>query len=229
MAANTMRILMIEDEQNLVSTLKKGLSEQGYAIDTAYDGEEGLYYAQHEPYDLIILDLSIPKIDGLTICKEIRSQGNRTPILMLTARSQTEDKVLGLNTGADDYLTKPFSFEELKARINALLRRKENIELPVLKIGNLVMNIQKHEVLAGDKVIDLTPKEFAVLEYLLRNKNKVVTRSMILEHVWDYSYEGMSNIIDVIIASLRKKIEIDKSNKLIHTVFGVGFSMKDPS
>jgi DNA-binding response OmpR family regulator len=222
-----MRLLVIEDEKDLAENLRKGLLEQGYAVDIALDGEEGGFMAETEPYDLIILDLMLPKIDGLTICKTLREKGINTPILMLTAKSRLDDKIEGFNTGADDYLTKPFSVAELYVRIKALLRRKDQIELPVLEINDLKINSAKHEVYRGKDKITLTPKEFSILELMAKNKDEVVTRTMILDHVWDTSYTGNSNVVDVLIGSLRKKIDKPGLKKLIQTVYGVGFKLAE--
>jgi DNA-binding response OmpR family regulator len=222
-----MRLLVIEDEKDLAENLKKGLTEQGYAVDIALDGEEGSFMAETEPYDLIILDLMLPKIDGITLCKNLREKGMTVPVLMLTAKSRLEDKVEGFDTGADDYLTKPFSLVELFVRVKALLRRVDQIELPVLEIADLKINLTKHEVIRGKDKIILTPKEFSILELLARNKDNVVTRSMLLDHVWDTNYIGNSNIVDVLIGSLRKKVDRASYIKLIHTVYGVGFKLSE--
>ena len=222
-----MRLLVIEDEKDLAENLKKGLTEQGYAVDIALDGEEGSFMAETEPYDLIILDLMLPKIDGITLCKNLREKGMTVPVLMLTAKSRLEDKVEGFDTGADDYLTKPFSLVELFVRVKALLRRVDQIELPVLEIADLKINLTKHEVIRGKDKIILTPKEFSILELLVRNKDNVVTRSMLLDHVWDTNYIGNSNIVDVLIGSLRKKVDRAGYIKLIHTVYGVGFKLSE--
>lgn len=222
-----MRLLVIEDEKDLAQNLKKGLTEQGYAVDIALDGEEGGFMAEIEPYDLIILDLMLPKIDGITLCKNLREKGMTVPILMLTAKSRLEDKVEGFDIGADDYLTKPFSLVELFVRVKALLRRVGQIELPVLEIADLKINLTKHEVIRGEDKIILTPKEFSILELLARNKDNVVTRSMLLDHVWDTNYTGNSNIVDVLIGSLRKKVDRTGYDKLIHTVYGVGFKLSE--
>lgn len=220
-----MRILLVEDEHRLSNVVKKGLVEEGFAVDQAFDGEEGLYLAESESYDLMILDLMLPKIDGFEICRQLRKKKIRTPILMLTAKTKTEDKVAGLDSGADDYLTKPFAFAELKARIQALLRRSHNQVEPVFKIADLEVDPIKHLVKRGGKNITLTPKEFAILEYLVRHKDRVVTRTQITEHVWDYNFDALSNVVDVFMATLRKKINSGFKNKLIHTVHGVGYKI----
>ena len=216
---------MVEDEKDLAENLKKGLTEQGYAVDVALDGEEGEFLAETEPFDLIILDLMLPKIDGVTVCKNLRERGVNTPVLMLTAKSRLEDKVEGFNTGADDYLTKPFSMVELFVRVKALLKRKDQIELPVLEVEDLKIDLFKHEVIRGPAKIILTPKEFSILELLAKNKDGIVTRTMILDHVWDTNYAGNSNIVDVLIGTLRKKVDKPGGVKLIQTVYGVGFKL----
>ena len=216
---------MVEDEKDLAENLKKGLTEQGYAVDVALDGEEGEFLAETEPFDLIILDLMLPKIDGVTVCKNLRERGVNTPVLMLTAKSRLEDKVEGFNTGADDYLTKPFSMVELFVRVKALLKRKDQIELPVLEVEDLKIDLFKHEVIRGPAKIILTPKEFSILELLAKNKDGIVTRTMILDHVWDTNYAGNSNIVDVLIGTLRKKVDKPSGVKLIQTVYGVGFKL----
>ncbi|MBI5019016.1 response regulator transcription factor [Candidatus Gottesmanbacteria bacterium] len=218
-----MRILVVEDERRLSTVIKKGFAEDGFAVDQAFDGEDGQYLAESEQYDLIVLDIMLPKIDGLTLCKNIRAKGINTPILMLTAKSSTDDKVAGLDSGADDYLTKPFSFIEFRSRVHALIRRSHQEASPVLSIHDLVLNPLKHSVIRTGKPIKLTPKEFAILELLLRHKGEVVSRTMITEHVWDYNFDGMSNVVDVFVASLRKKIDTKGKKKLIETIHGVGF------
>lgn len=228
MVYNTiMRILLVEDEVKLSEIIKKGLEENDFAVDQAYDGEEGMFLADTEEYDLIILDVMIPKKDGVLFCKELRKKKVITPILMLTAKSRLEEKVDGLDAGADDYLTKPFEFAELRSRINALIRRSHKQPESVIDIMDLVIDPIAHTVKRSGRDISLTPKEFAILEFLARHKNEVVTRTQILEHTWDYNYESMSNIIDVFIAALRKKIDGNSKNKLLFTVRGVGFKLSD--
>lgn len=222
-----MRILLIEDEKNLSQVIKNGLTEQGFAVDAARDGEEGLYLAEEESYDAIILDVMLPKIDGVEICRRLREKKISTPILMLTAKTQVKDRVAGLDAGADDYLTKPFAFVELKARIQALMRRAFKQPEAVIKIDDLAIDPIKHVVQRANQAITLTPKEFAILEYLARHKDKVVTRTQITEHTWDYNFESLSNIIDVFIATLRRKIDKGQKNKLIHTVHGVGYKLSE--
>ena len=220
-----MRILLVEDEKRLSDIIKKGLLENGFVVDQSFDGEEGQYLAETENYDVIILDLMLPKIDGLEICKYLRKKKILTPILILTARTQTTDKVLGLESGADDYLTKPFEFMELKARIQALMRRNNRQPETVIKINDLVIDPTKHSVQRGERDIFLTPKEFAILEYLGIHVNEVVTRTQIIEHTWDYNFDSMSNVVYVFIATLRQKIDKNEKKKLIKTIHGVGYEI----
>lgn len=220
-----MRILVVEDERRLSTVIKKGFMEDGFAVDQAFDGEDGQFLAESEQYDLIVLDIMLPKVDGLTLCKNIRAKNIKTPILMLTAKSSTDDKVAGLDSGADDYLTKPFSFVEFRSRVHALIRRSHQEASPVLTIDDLELNPLKHTVTRKGLPVKLTPKEFAILELLLRHKGEVVTRTMITEHVWDYNFDGMSNVVDVFVASLRKKVDAKGKKKIIETVHGVGFKI----
>lgn len=207
---------------SLAANIKKGLGEQGFAVDTVPDGQVGYDLATSEAYDAIVLDVMLPKMDGLILCQKLRQEKVMTPILMLTAKSSVEDIAGGLNTGADDYLTKPFSFVELTARLQALIRRKYQHAQNILSKGDLELDPAKHIAKRGGKPCKLTPKEFAILEYLLRNQGIVVSRTMISEHVWDYNFEQSSNVIDVFIASIRRKIG-DKGGKIIQTVHGLGF------
>lgn len=220
-----MKILIIEDEKRLSANIAKGLTEQGFAVDQSFDGEDGLYMAQSGEYDLIILDIMLPKMDGITICKTLRTKNNKTPILILTVKAAAEDAASGLDSGADDYLSKPFSFIELKSRIHALIRRSRNEGSPKMVLADLELDPLKHTVARGGRSIPLTPKEFAVLEYLLFHKGELVSRTMIMEHVWDYNFEGMSNVVDVFVAGLRKKIDKVAQLKLIHTVHGLGYKI----
>lgn len=222
-----MRILLIEDEKRLSDAIKNGFEENGFAVDQAFNGEEGLFLAQSETYDVIILDIMLPKLDGITVCKQLRNKKIAIPILMLTAKSQVEDRVAGLNVGADDYLTKPFEFVELKARVNALLRRNYRQPETIISIDNLEIDPAKRIVKRGGKVITLTPKEFSILEFLARHKNKPVTRTQITEHTWDYNFDSLSNVVDVFIATLRKKIDGEQKKKLIQTVHGVGYVISE--
>ncbi len=220
-----MRVLIVEDERRLSNILKKGLIEDGFAVDQAFDGEDGQYLAESEQYDLIILDIMLPKRDGLEVCRGLRKKNIKVPILMLTAKSATEDKVAGLDSGADDYITKPFSFIEFRSRVHALIRRSHQEASPVLSIEGLELDPLKHTAIRDAKPLTLTPKEFAVLELLMRHKGEVVSRTMIIEHVWDYNFDGMSNVVDVFVGTLRKKVDATARKKLIQTVHGVGYKI----
>lgn len=220
-----MRILVIEDEKQLADIIKRGLAEEGYAVDTVYDGEEGEYVAESLPYDLVVLDIILPKKDGIAVCLALRQKKVSTPILMLTCKGDIGDKVKGLDSGADDYLVKPFSFEELAARIRALLRRDSNLTSPKLQAGDLVMDTSTRQVWRGQKVIELTSKEYAILEYLMRHPNMVVTRTMVEQHVWGLELDTSSNLVDVYIRKLRRQIGDDS---LIQTVRGAGYRLKVP-
>lgn len=218
-----MRILVIEDEVKVANFIKRGLEEEHYAVDIALDGEAGLYLAEVNDYDLIVLDLMIPKVPGLEVLKRIRDNKNRVPILVVTAKDTAEDIVKGLDAGCDDYLTKPFEFKVFLARIRALLRRERAETEPVLKVADLTLSPVTHKVTRGGKEIELTSKEYGLLEYFMRNPNKVLTRTMISEHVWDYHFDSMTNVIDVYVNYLRKKIDKGFEPKLIHTIRGVGY------
>ena len=223
-----MRILIVEDDPDLAGFIQKGLREERYAVDRAQEGEEGLLMASTTPYDLIILDVMLPKLDGLTVCRRLRTTGNKTPILFLTARGAVEDRVSGLNMGADDYLAKPFAFAELLARARALIRRTGVDPTPRLTVADLEVDPVAHRVWRAGRDITLTNKEYALLEYLLRNPDRVLTRTAIIEHVWDIHYDGMTNIVDVHIRALRAKVDRDFSPPLIQTVRGVGYVLKTP-
>ena len=223
-----MRILVVEDSRRLAGIVKRGLLEEGYTVDNAYDGEEAQYMAETTPYDLIILDVMLPKKDGVTVCRELRDKKVSTPILMLTAKDSVEDKVTGLDSGADDYQVKPFAFAELLARMRALLRREIIPKTQKLQAGDLVMDVQTREVWRGERKIDLTAKEYAILEYFLRRPNAVVTRTMLGENVWDYEFDGISNIIDVYVRRIRCKIDEDRQNSLIQTLRGAGYRLRVP-
>jgi len=222
-----MRILVVEDEKKVASFIKKGLQEEHYAVDIAYDGEEGLALVQINEYDLILLDIMLPKLDGMEVLRRIRGNGFGVPILILTAKDSVEDIVTGLDTGSDDYLTKPFSFAELVARVRALLRRKAKEKTDILTIGDLSLSTSTHRVKRGTREIELTPKEYALLEYFMRNPNRILTRTLITEHVWDYHFDPETNVIDVYVNYLRKKIDQGFEKKLIHTIRGSGYMMKD--
>ena len=221
-----MRILIVEDEKKVAAFIKKGLEEETYAVDIATDGEEGFHLGEQNQYDLIILDLMLPKINGLDILSGLRSQKIDTPILLLTAKDSVEDKVEGLNQGADDYLTKPFAFSELLARIRVLLRRGKAESKTTLEIADLTLNLVSHKVSRGSEEIELTGKEYSLLEYFMLNQENVLTRTMIAEHVWDYNFDTFTNVIDVYVNHLRKKIDKNFSTKLLHTLRGVGYVMK---
>jgi heavy metal response regulator len=221
-----MRLLVVEDEKKVSSFIKKGLEEEGYAVDVANDGEEGLYMALDRVHDLIILDIQIPKMDGLQVLQVLRKEKITTPVLLLTVRATIEDKVMGLDSGADDYLTKPFAFQELVARIRALLRRRTEAEPAVLQVDDLTLDPARRIVLRGDEKFDLSPREFSLLDYFMRNPGRVLTRTMITEHVWDYDFDTDTNVIDVYVNYLRKKIDAGDRPKLIHTVRGVGYVLK---
>ncbi len=222
-----MRILVVEDEKKVASFIKRGLEEENYTVDTAYDGEEGLYMAETNPYDLILMDLMLPKMDGLTVIKEMRKKEVATPVLCLTAKDAVEDIVSGLDSGSDDYLTKPFAFAELLARVRALVRRGTQDRGAEIHFADLRLDPVAHKVWRSNKEIELTAKEYALLEYFMRNPNQILTRTMIAEHVWDYTFDSFTNIIDVYVNYLRKKVDRDYDKKLIHTVRGVGYVLKE--
>ena len=221
-----MRILVIEDEAKIAQFIKRGLKEEGYAVDVANDGEQGHFLLSSNEYDAIILDLMLPKIDGLTLCRTLRKEGNQTPMIMLTAKDAVKDKVKGLDSGADDYLPKPFAFEELLARLRVLLRKRDSRVQTQLRVGDLSLDLLTHKVTRGDREIDLTVKEYALLEYLMRNAGNIVTRTMISEHVWDINFDTFTNVIDVYINYLRNKVDSGFADKMIHTVRGKGYLLK---
>ena len=222
-----MKILVVEDEKKVSSFIKRGLEEEKYQVDTALDGEEGFKLASENQYDLIVLDWMLPKKDGLALVKELREKKSSTPVLMLTAKDSLEDIIAGLDSGSDDYLTKPFAFAELLARVRALLRRSEMDKGAELRFADLRLDPVTHKVWRKEKEIDLTAKEYGLLEYFMRNPNQVLTRTMIADHVWDYTFDTFTNIIDVYVNYLRKKIDRDEEKKLIHTVRGVGYIFKE--
>jgi DNA-binding response OmpR family regulator len=221
-----MRLLIIEDEKSLADILKKGLEEEGYAVDVAYDGEEGLFMALNEASDLMILDIMLPLIDGITVLKNIRREGILTPVLMLTAKDTVRDKITGLDNGADDYLTKPFSFDELLARVRALLRRNSQAGTSVMEIEDLVIDMVSHEVRRGAEPVVLTAKEYALLEYMAIHKNQVLSRTSLTEHLYDQDFDLDSNVIDVFINRIRNKIDKGFDKKLIHTLRGAGYLLR---
>ncbi len=224
-----MRILIVEDEKKLSSALKRGLEREGYVVELAFDGEEAKFIVENDPitFDLIILDIMLPKIDGITLCKEFRTKGIHIPILMLTAKDKLDDKVLGLDSGADDYLVKPFSYEELLARIRALLRRPKNMFGPILKVRDITVDTLSKRVFVRDKEISLTSKEYAILEYLLRNTNRIVNKEQIIAHVWGYDVDTLSNVVEAHIKNLRKKLRGEKNEDIIETIKGMGYRIKE--
>ena len=218
-----MRVLVVEDEERIAEFVRNGLTEHGYAVDVACDGDEALDWADVAAFDLIILDVMLPVRDGFDVCRTLRARGLRTPILMLTARDAVEDRVQGLDSGADDYLVKPFAFAELLARLRALTRREPQVRSPVLQLGDLVLDSTTREVTRGGRLLDLTTKEYGLLEYLMRHQNQVLTRTMIAEHVWNYDFDNATNVIDVHIRNLRRKLDDPFPAKLIQTVRGAGY------
>jgi DNA-binding response OmpR family regulator len=222
-----MRILVIEDEVKLANAIKRALELQNYAVDVANDGTKGYDLAAGEEFDLIILDIMLPGMDGITICRQIREDGIHTPVLMLTAKGQISDKVTGLDIGADDYMVKPFSFEELFARIRALIRRPKQTSRSVLKVKDLSLDTVKFKVKREDQTIHLSAKEFAILEYLLRNKNTIISRDQLVAHVWEYDTNVIPTVVEVHIKHLRDKIDTPFQSPLIHTVRGKGYTVED--
>ncbi|MGH9765106.1 MAG: response regulator transcription factor [Blastocatellia bacterium] len=221
-----MRILVVEDESGLANSLVAGLKEECYAVDRAGEGDEAEFLAETNDYDLVVLDVMIPKVDGFEVCRHLRDRRFTTPILMLTALDSVADKVKGLDCGADDYLTKPFSFEEFLARVRALLRRGPLVGASKLEYGDVLMDLIAHAVSRNGKKVDLTGKEYALLEFFLRNPERIVSRSQLAEHVWDQYFDPLSNVIDVSISHLRKKLEGDGGSRLVHSVRGMGYILK---
>ncbi len=228
MRGGRVRVLVVEDEHRLVGVLKQGLQEHGYAVDVAYDGEAGLELAKMEPYDLLILDVMLPKLDGYALCRRLRAEHQHVPILLLTARDAVDDRVTGLDSGADDYLTKPFAFRELLARVRALLRREGGTKETILRAGEVTLDPVTRAVYRGTREIELTSKEYAVLEYFMRNPNRVLTRTQIAEHVWDYDFAAMSNVVDVYVRTLRRKLADDHEPRLLRTIRGTGYQLRPP-
>ncbi len=222
-----MRILVVEDEKKVASLIKRGLEEEEYTVDLAHDGEEGVLKATESAYDLILMDIMMPKKDGLTAIKELREKNISTPILCLTAKDAVDDIVTGLGSGSDGYLTKPFAFSELVARCRALIRRKNQDRGAELFFADLRLDPVSHRVWRADNELDLTAKEYGLLEYFMMNPNQTLTRIMIAEHVWDYTFDPFTNIIDVYINYLRKKVDLNFDTKLIHTVRGMGYELKE--
>lgn len=222
-----MRLLLVEDDLKIASFILTGLKEAGFAIDHATDGEDGLHMALIIPYAAAIIDIMLPKLDGLTLISKLRNQGNNTPVIILSAKRSVDDRVIGLQKGGDDYLTKPFSLPELLARVQALIRRATGAkETTRLEVGDLSMDLLKREVLRAGEKIELQPKEFSLLEYLIRNEGRVVSKTMVMQHVWDYDFVPMTNVVEARICILREKIDKDFSQKLIHTIRGAGYVLK---
>jgi len=220
-----MRILLVEDEPQIADFIARGLSENGHSVDIARDGEEALEWPSAADFDIIVLDVMLPSIDGVEVCRTLRGQGLRTPILMLTARDAVEDRVRGLDSGADDYLIKPFAFAELLARVRALSRREPALLGTMLEVGDLVMDTATRRVTRSGAELELTAKEFALLEYLMRHPNQVLSRTVIAEHIWNYDFDNVTNVIDVHVKNLRKKIDEGFEGKLIQTVRGAGYRL----
>lgn len=222
-----MRILLVEDDRKISSFVMKGLKEAGFAVDYVDNGADGLKRALHQSYDAAVVDIMLPKLDGLSMIERMRAQKVLTPVLILSAKRSVDDRVKGLRTGGDDYLTKPFSFTELLARVEALIRRAgQEPEPTLLQAGDLTMDLLKREVIRAGKKLDLQPREFALLQYLVRNHDRVVSKTMIIEHVWGYHFDPLTNIVDVLVSRLRNKVDREFDEKLIHTHRGVGYALK---
>lgn len=225
MIINDMRILIVEDDEKIATFILRGLKQNGYAVDHAADGERGLALAKTVGYDAMVVDLMLPKLDGLSLIQQLRETGARTPVLILSAKASVDDRVRGLQAGGDDYVTKPFAFSELHARIQALIRRASQTAEPMrLTVGDLTVDLLTREVHRSGEKIELQPREFALLEYLMRNPNRAVTKTMILEHIFDYSFDPQTNVVDVLVHRLRSKVDRDKA--MIHTIRGVGYVLR---
>ena len=222
-----MKILVVEDEKDLNRVITKHLKKNNYSVDSCFDGEQALDYVLYGEYDLIITDIMMPKIDGYELIKQLRVKGNSTPVIMLTAKDSLDDKILGLDSGADDYIVKPFEFDELLARIRVLIRRNYGFATNIIQVDDVVLDISKKQVTRSGESIVLTGKEYEVLEYLFKNKTGIISREQILNHVWDYDYKGASNIIDVIVKNIRKKLDVGSKKPIIHTKRGLGYFVKE--
>ena len=222
-----MKILVVEDEKDLNRVITKHLKKNNYSVDSCFDGEEALDYISYGEYDLIITDIMMPKIDGYGFIKQLRNDKNSTPVIMLTAKDSLDDKILGLDSGADDYIVKPFEFDELLARIRVLMRRNYGFATNIIQVDDVVLDISKKQVTRSGESIVLTGKEYEVLEYLFKNKTGIISREQILNHVWDYDYKGASNIIDVIVKNIRKKLDVGSKKPIIHTKRGLGYFVKE--
>jgi two-component system OmpR family response regulator len=225
-----MRILVVEDDEKIASFIVKGLKQAGFAVDHANNGEDGLHLATTEPYDAAVVDIMLPRMDGLTLIEELRRRKIATPVIILSAKRSVDDRVRGLQAGGDDYLTKPFAFSELLARVQALIRRTTTVasEPTRLVVGDLTLDLLSREVTRGEQRLDLQPREFALLEYLMRNVGRPVSKISILEHVWDYAFDPQTNVVDVLVSRLRNKVDRDFSEKMIVTMRGVGYVLKAP-
>ena len=223
-----MRVLLVEDDNVIAAFILKGLKEAGFASDHTEDGLEGLHLLLNEPYDAAIIDIMLPSLDGLSLIEKVREKKINTPIIVLSAKRSVDDRVKGLQIGGDDYLTKPFSFSELLARLQAIIRRASRITEPTnLQVGSLSLDLLTREVVREGEKIDLQPREFALLEYLMRNGGRVLSKTMILEHIWDYNFDPQTNVVDVLVSRLRSKVDKDFEKKMIHTIRGVGYVLKD--
>jgi DNA-binding response OmpR family regulator len=222
-----MRVLLVEDDKTIASFVKKGLEQAGFAVDHAGDGEDGLHFALNEAYDAAVVDIMLPKRDGLSLIEELRARSIRTPVIILSAKGSVDDRVRGLQSGGDDYLTKPFAFSELLARVQALIRRSSGGAEPTsLSYADLSVNLLTREVMRGGVRVELQPREFSLLEYFLRNTEKIISKTMILEHVWNYDFDPQTNVVDVLVCRVRNKIDKDFEPKLIHTLRGVGYVLR---
>jgi len=223
-----MRLLVVEDDKKTAAFIVKGLQRAGFAVDHATNGEDGLHLALTEPYEAAVIDLTLPKGDGLSIIEELREKKIKTPVIILSAKRAVDDRIRGLQTGGDDYLTKPFSFAELLARVRALIRRASGAPEPTsLRAGELSLDLLRREVVRGEKKIELQPREFALLEYLMRHVGEVVSKTMLLEHIWGYDFDPQTNVVDVLVCRLRKKLEQESGQQVIHTIRGVGYVLRD--
>lgn len=221
-----MRILVVEDERDLNRVITRHLKKNNYSVDSCFDGQEGLDFISYNEYDLIITDIMMPNVDGYEFIDKLRANKNNTPVVMLTAKDTLEDKIVGLDSGADDYIVKPFEFDELLARIRVLMRRNYGLATNIIQIEEVTLDLAKKQVTKSGEIIDLTGKEYEVLEYLMKNKGSILSRDQILNHVWDYEYEGASNIVDVIIKNIRKKLDRGEGNTIIYTKRGLGYFVK---
>jgi heavy metal response regulator len=223
-----MRLLLVEDDQKLSDFIVKGLRQAGFAVDHADNGRDGLHLALTEAYDAAIMDIMVPEIDGLTIIEEIRSQGIQTPVIILSAKRSVDDRIRGLQTGSDDYLVKPFSFAELLARLHALIRRASAVAEPTrITAGDISLDLMSRKVERGGVELSLQPKEFTLLEYLMRNEGKVLSKTIIMEHIWDYNFDPQTNVVDVLVCRLRAKLDRDFDTKMLHTIRGVGYVLRE--